>query len=116
MAKITSVSEYIDQFDGIVKAHLDELNSLIMQLAPEAVSSISYGMPAYKLDGKILIYFSAAKEHLGVYPGRIETYDWSQKVKAYASGKSTLQFKHAVDLPKDILTEFICYRIKEIRG
>lgn len=116
MAEITTITSYIDQFDGVVKEHLQQLNTLIVSLAPDAVPSISYGMPAYKLDGKILIYFSAAKQHVGVYPGRIETFDWSEKVKAYASGKSTLQFKHTADLPIDILTEFITYRIHEIRN
>jgi uncharacterized protein YdhG (YjbR/CyaY superfamily) len=36
-------------------------------LVPEAVESISYGLPTYKYRGKPLVYFGAAKKHLAIY-------------------------------------------------
>mgnify|MGYP000987380750 FL=1 len=62
-----NVDEYIDTFFGEVQKRLIDMRSLVKRCCPEAVESISYGMPAYKLNKKPLIYFAAFDNHIGVY-------------------------------------------------
>jgi len=49
------------------RATLDGLRRTIRAVAPGAVESISYGMPAFKYQGRPLIYFAAAKNHCAIY-------------------------------------------------
>ncbi len=112
---IATVDEYIAQFDGVVEERLKRVRKLILDAAPDAEESISYGMPAYKLDKKILTYFSGYKGHVGIYPGKIENYAFSKTLQKYASGKSTLKFSNDVPLPEAVIAEFISYRIAEVR-
>ncbi len=53
--------------DASFRDALEHLRATIRDLAPEADESITYGIPTYKLHGKRLIYFGAAKKHLAIY-------------------------------------------------
>jgi len=109
-----NVDDYIGQFDGEVRERLLRLRKLVKTMTPDAEEKISYGMPAYKLHNKVLIYFMAHKEHIGVYPGRLESYDSLPELQKYASGKSTLKFPNHQPLPYDLIEKFINYRLSQI--
>ena len=65
--RYATVDEYLaDVADGTRRV-LTELRERIKSKAPEAVESISYGMPTYKYKGRPLIYFAAWKEHWALY-------------------------------------------------
>lgn len=53
----TNVEEYL-QFEGVCRDRLAQIRQIILETAPDAVESISYGMPAYKTHGKPLVYFA----------------------------------------------------------
>ena len=63
-----TVDDYIARYPDDVQERLGQVRSLMRSVAPDAVESISYGMPAYKLHGKPLIYFAGYAKHIGVYP------------------------------------------------
>lgn len=50
---VENVDSYIQQFPEEVQGYLAEMRKIILNKAPEAIESISYGMPAYKLFGKV---------------------------------------------------------------
>jgi uncharacterized protein YdhG (YjbR/CyaY superfamily) len=62
-----TVSEYIATFPKEIQILLENVRNSIIKKAPEAVESISYGMPAYKTHGKPLVYFAGYKNHIGFY-------------------------------------------------
>ncbi len=64
----TTVDEYISEFPPEIGKILQKIRSVIRKAAPRAEESISYQIPAFKLDGKNLIYFAAFKNHISVYP------------------------------------------------
>ncbi len=53
-----TVDDYIASHPPLVAERLTKIRQLIKSLAPDAVEGISYGMPAYKLSGKPLVYFA----------------------------------------------------------
>ena len=65
--KFETIDEYIEAFPENVRTILEKLRVTIRKAAPEAVESISYDMPTFKLDGKRLVYFSSWKKHIGFY-------------------------------------------------
>jgi uncharacterized protein YdhG (YjbR/CyaY superfamily) len=65
--KFETIDEYIESFPEKVQNVLEKLRATVQETAPEAVESISYDMPTFKLNGKRLVYFSAWKNHIGFY-------------------------------------------------
>lgn len=61
------IDDYIALFPPPVQTILERIRATVRQTAPEAEETISYRMPAFKLDG-ILVYFAAFKNHIGLYP------------------------------------------------
>ena len=65
--EITSVDNYIETFPKEIQTKLLQIRQIIKEIAPEAVESISYGMPAYKMNKKPLVYFAGYAKHIGFY-------------------------------------------------
>lgn len=67
MNALLNIDAYILQFEVPVRTLLNEMRAYIREAAPGTSEVISYGMPAFKQKG-ILVYFAAAKKHIGFYP------------------------------------------------
>jgi uncharacterized protein YdhG (YjbR/CyaY superfamily) len=69
--RFTTIDEYIASFpDDEVRSRLQTVRQTIKDEAPEAAEAISYQIPAFRLHGKPLIHFSAAKTTSRSIPGR----------------------------------------------
>nr|MBP9889051.1 DUF1801 domain-containing protein [Leptospiraceae bacterium] len=66
--KFKTVEEYFSSLPTNTKELLLIVRDLIRKIAPDAKEVISYNIPAFKLNGKNLIYFAAWKEHISIYP------------------------------------------------
>lgn len=65
--KAQSIDEYIAAFTPDVQAMLQKIRTTVAKAVPKAQEKISYGIPAFALDGDV-IYFAAFKKHIGVFP------------------------------------------------
>jgi len=63
-----TIDEYIETFPIDVQKILEKMRGTIKKAAPEAVETISYQMPAFKQNGRNLVYFAAWEDHIGFYP------------------------------------------------
>jgi uncharacterized protein YdhG (YjbR/CyaY superfamily) len=70
-SRAADINTYLAALPDRARATLEALRRTILETAPDAVESISYGMPTFKYNGKPLIYFGAAKQHLALY-GTVE--------------------------------------------
>lgn len=111
-----SVEEYLSGFDGDVRARLDQMRDVIRATAPDAVESMAYGMPAYKLDGKPLVYFAGYARHVGFYATPNGHEAFAQEFSRYAQGKGSVQFPHTEPLPTDLVRRVVEFRRATIRG
>lgn len=59
--------QYILNYPDEIRDRLQKIRLLVKKLAPDASEKISYGMPAFILDG-MLLYFAAHTKHIGFYP------------------------------------------------
>ncbi len=91
---------------------LRQLRQIIKAAAPKAEERLSYGMPFYRYKGR-LIYFSAHKGHVGVYPvGRAKTV-YAKELKPYIAEKQTLRFPIGKALPVTLIKKVLKERVKE---
>lgn len=106
--------KYCSNFSQEVSQRLHQLRKLVLENVPQAVESISYGMPAYKLHGKPLVYFGAFKMHIGVYGTPTVHEEFSQDLAPYKSGKGSVQFKNDQPLPVDLIKRMILFHAKKL--
>ena len=112
--KFADVNSYILSFPAEVQPLLQAIRNLIKTAVPEAVECISYGMPAYKLKGKPLLYFAGYKNHIGVYALPSAHAAFADALKPYKQGKGSVQFPLDQDLPLDLLGQMLTFRLAEL--
>ncbi len=107
---VTTVDEYIKHFSRDVQTRLKVIRNVIRKVAPQSVESISYGMPAYKLHGKPLVYFAAYEHHIGFYATPAGHRAFAQQLSQYKQGKGSVQFPHVLPLPLKLIERMIRFR------
>ena len=68
-----SIDHYLVDQTEDVRIALEKLRHTILTTAPGAVEVISYGMPAFKLNGYMLVGFAAFKKHCSLFPWNSHT-------------------------------------------
>ncbi len=107
-----SVDEYIADFPAEVQAMLNKIRAAIKKAAPKAEESISYMMPAYKLNGP-LVYFAGYKKHLGFYPGAAVVDEFKTEIEKYHTSKGTIQLPLDKPIPVSLLAKIVKFRVAQ---
>ena len=108
-----TIASYFAKFPETSQKRMQQIRMLILEKAPEAQESISYGMPAYKTNGKPLIYFAAFKNHIGLYATPSGHTHFAEALSQYKQGKGSVQFPNEQPLPLDLIAEIIAFRVEE---
>ncbi len=108
-----TIDEYIKTFPRDVQKALEKMRQTIRKAAPEATESISYGMPAFNLHGKYLVYFAAWKSHIGFYPIPSGMEAFKKELLKYKNAKGSVQFPLSKPLPLALVTRIVKFRAKE---
>lgn len=114
MPVANTVDEYIGQFSGEVNARLQQMRELVRAEAPEAVESVAYGMPAYKLNGKPLVYFAGYEKHIGFYATPNGHEAFAEEFAKYKQGKGSVQFPNDQPLPLGLVKRVVVYRKQQV--
>lgn len=107
------MDEYIAAFPQNVKDVLEKIRREIRESAPKAEGAISYGIPAFRLNGRVLVYFAAWKNHIGFYPIPSGTEAFKKELAPYKQGKGSVQFPFDKPIPYDLIEKIVRYRIKK---
>lgn len=110
---IETVDAYLSIFPEDIREVLERIRSIIMDKAPEAIESISYGMPAYKYHGKPLVYFAAQKKHIGFYATPTGHKAFKDELSQYKQGKGSVQFPYSKPIPFDLIGRIVEFRVGE---
>lgn len=111
-----TVEAYIQAFPADVQTVLEAVRRTIREAAPEAVESIAYGLPSYKLGGKPLVYFGAFKSHIGFYATPTGHSAFAVELSKYKQGKGSVQFPLDEPMPFDLITRIVKFRIEKLGG
>jgi uncharacterized protein YdhG (YjbR/CyaY superfamily) len=114
MDKPKSTDEYISNFPKEIQILLQEVRKTIKIAAPNANEGISYGMPAYKLNGKALVYFAGYKNHVGFYATPTGHNEFTKELAKYKQGKGSVQFPINEPMPLDLITKIVKFRVSEV--
>jgi uncharacterized protein YdhG (YjbR/CyaY superfamily) len=110
-----AINAYLEGVPEPFRGMLSHLREIIREEAPEAVETIGYGIPTFKLDGN-LVHFAAFKNHMSFFPGSTTH---NELLKADLAGhklaKGTIQFTADKPLPDDLVRTIVRLRIAENR-
>lgn len=112
MNKATTVEEYISNIPEEKREGFLTLREIILKNAPTATEGISYGMPAYKLNG-MLIYIACHEKHYGIYPMPATIVKFADELKGYTTSKGTIQIPHNAKIPKQLIASIVKFRVAE---
>jgi uncharacterized protein YdhG (YjbR/CyaY superfamily) len=113
--KAENIDEYIARFPAKTQQALQLIRATIKKLAPEASEAISYGIPAFNLNKRYLIYFAGFKNHIGMYPAPVEEESFKDAITPYKSGKATVQFPLNAPMPVDLIEKIVVFKIAQNR-
>jgi len=109
-AKPKTMDEYFAALKGDQKAALEKLRKDILAAAPDAVECISYQLPAFRLDGRLLVAFGAWENHCAFYPGAVME-DLKVELKGFDTSKGTIRFLSSNPLPATLVGKIVKARI-----
>jgi uncharacterized protein YdhG (YjbR/CyaY superfamily) len=116
-AKPTTIDEYLATVGDDQRAALEKLRKTIQAAAPKAEECISYGLAAFRLDGKPLVGFGAGKNHCAFYPMSAATVAAHQDdLQGYDTSKGTIRFPADKPLPAALVRKLVKARIAENAG
>jgi uncharacterized protein YdhG (YjbR/CyaY superfamily) len=111
--KPRSHDEYLAALGENKRYPLEKLRKDIKAAAPRAEECISYGIPGFRLNGKLLVSYGATAKHCAFYPGST-LHAFKKKLKGYdASGKGTLRFPAEEPLPSALVRQIVKARIAQ---
>lgn len=90
------------------------IRKLIAQLTPDAVETIAYGIPTFKLNGKNLVHFAAYKHHIGFYPTPSAVGAFEKELGGYVHAKGSVQFSLDQAIPYDLIKRMVQFRVDEV--
>jgi uncharacterized protein YdhG (YjbR/CyaY superfamily) len=111
-----SVNEYLSAQPKAVQKALEVVRSAIRKAVPGGEEGISYRIPTYKLNGRMVIYFAGFKEHYSLYPfnKRLEA-AFKNKITQYEiSGRGTIRFPISEPVPVKLIAAIARFRAKEV--
>ena len=110
------VDAYIAGRPAEQHAPLQRLRDDVARLAPDAEETISYGMPAFKLDGRFLLSYAGWKAHCTVYPiNDALLARHAEAIRGYRSTKGGLHFSAARPLPPELVEDLVRGRVEDVR-
>jgi uncharacterized protein YdhG (YjbR/CyaY superfamily) len=111
--KPATIDDYLAPISPDKRAALEKLRKTIQAAAPGAEECISYGIPAFRLGGRVLVFFGAATHHCSFYPGAFPIEAHKDELGDYNTSKGTIRFKPDKPLPAALVRKLVKTRIAE---
>lgn len=111
---VASHLEYLEKLPKSQRETLEQLSKAIRSIVPTAQECISYHIPAYRLNGKVLVLFGATAKHCSFYPGSGTAVEaFKNDLKKYRTSKGTIHFSETEPLSLDLVRKIVQYRVAE---
>jgi uncharacterized protein YdhG (YjbR/CyaY superfamily) len=112
--KAKTIDEYLAGVNADHRGALQKLREAIHSVAPTAEECISYGIPAFRLNGRSLVFFGAWANHCALYPGSSATLKkFRNELSDFQTSKGTLRFSPDKPMPVALVKKLLKARIAE---
>jgi len=111
--QFTTIDGYIASLPKDVQGIVERLRRTIRTAAPEAVETISYGIPTFNVDNGSLVSFASWKQHIGLYPVPAGDAAFQKAVAPFRAAKASVRFPIDKPIPYDLVKRIVVLRVKE---
>jgi uncharacterized protein YdhG (YjbR/CyaY superfamily) len=108
-----TVTEYISSQKIEIQMIIQKIREIILASHSGIQESIAYMMPAYKLNGKPLVYFAVFAKHIGFYATPTGHEEFKVDLAPYKQGKGSVQFPLSKEIPYDLIHKIVRFRVEE---
>jgi uncharacterized protein YdhG (YjbR/CyaY superfamily) len=113
----TEIDAYLAKVTPAYRAALERLRKTIRAVLPDAEECISYGLPAFRLGGKVVGGFAATSQGCSYYPFSGTTLaTMAAELEGYSQTKSALHFGPDHALPAALVRRLLKTRIAETKA
>jgi uncharacterized protein YdhG (YjbR/CyaY superfamily) len=113
-SKPRTIDEYLAGLKADQRVALEKLRKTIRASAPGVEECISYGIPAFRLNGRSLVFFGAWANHCSFYPGSSRTLkEFRNDLKDFQVTKGTVRFSPDNPLPLALVKKLVNARIAQ---
>lgn len=112
-----AVDAYLATLPADQRTALQRLRRQVARIVPDAVETISYGMPAFKLHGRFLLSYAGWKAHCSLYPltdSFLEAH--AHELRGFERTKGSLHFTPDAPLPEPLVEQLIRARRDDLEG
>jgi uncharacterized protein YdhG (YjbR/CyaY superfamily) len=107
------VEAYIARVPEPLRGALETVRAQIRKAAPDADETISYGVPTFKIAGRMLMSYAAFKKHLSIFPGPAAIEAHAERLADFKTSRGTIQFTPEKPLPAALVRSIVKRRIAE---
>jgi uncharacterized protein YdhG (YjbR/CyaY superfamily) len=108
------IDEYLAGVDEPKRSTLQKLRQTILEVVPDADEGISYGLPAFRLNGKVIAGFAAFKNHLSYLPHSGSVFPvLRDQLAGYTTSTGALRFPIDAPLPKSLVERLVNVRMAQ---
>jgi len=117
MDDVAGVDAYIDELSEPQLKQLTRVRATIRSACPDATEAIAYGMPTFRVRGRMLLSYAAHKRHCSVYPAsEMVRQALGADLAPFLAEKATIRFTAERPIPDEMLRRIVAVRVVEITG
>ena len=116
MAPFETVEAYLATLPEPSREAVERLRATVLEELPDAEQRISYGIPAFVVDGRVAMYVAGWKQHVSVYPIPEGDSAYDAATAPYVAGRGTLKFALSAPLPLEVVAWTARLHLDRIRG
>jgi uncharacterized protein YdhG (YjbR/CyaY superfamily) len=117
MAQDPRIDAYLAKLPKDQRKTLQRLRAQIARLLPDASETISYGMPAFALGGRAIVWYAGWKKHCTIYPltdAFLKAH--AKELEGYGRTKGSLHFTPEAPLPDAIIEQLVKDRLADVEA